>query len=93
MKQVQIGPINLGMGVTNGQAQVTADVDLSGSLGGGQAAGVVQGKVGVHAEGDVSSKQLADLAIIALEHAFPSATSFLELARSGVDAELAKLSV
>ena len=92
-KTVQVGPIALGVGVSNGQAQVTADVDLSGSLGGGKAAGVVAGKVGLHAEADVGAQQLADLGIAALEAAFPSATAFLELVKSGVDAEIGKISV
>lgn len=92
-KQIQVGPIAIGLGVTNGQAQVTADVSLAASIGGGAAAGVATSKVVLHAEEDVSAKQLADLAILALEHAFPSGTSLLEMAKSGIDAELAKLTV
>lgn len=92
-KTFQAGPIAIGIGVTNGQAQVTADVNLSATLGGGQAAGVASSKVVLHAEEDVSAQQLADLAIGALEHAFPSATALLEMVKSGVDAELAKVTV
>jgi hypothetical protein len=92
-KTVNLGPLALGIGIVSGVAQVTADVDLTGSLGGGSAAGVVTGKVGLHAEGDVSSQQLADLAVTALEAAFPAATALLEMVRSGVDAEIQKLTV
>jgi hypothetical protein len=93
MKSVQVGPIALSLSVANSQAVLAADVDLSGALGGGQAAGVVSGKVGLHAEADVGAAQLADLGISALEAAFPSATSLLEFVRTEAKAELAKLSV
>lgn len=92
-KSIQIGPLAIGLGVSNGQAQITAGIDLVGQLGGGKAAGILGGKVGIHGEADLGAQQAADLAIMALEVAFPNATSMLELVRGAVDAEVVKVTV
>jgi hypothetical protein len=92
-KSVTVGPLVLEATVSNGQAKLTANAALSESVGGGAAAGVVGFKAGVQIEADLGAQQAADLAIMALEAAFPSAESFLALVKAGVDAEIAKITI
>lgn len=89
MKQVQVGPVQLSVGVSAGVVSVSASV--GGSLGGGEAAGVVQGNLSAGLQ--MSLQQSADLGLALLAEAFPSLSAEIAVVKAAADSELAKVSV
>lgn len=85
-KQIQAGPFALTVSAADGELSLVAGI--SGSAGGGSAAGILKG--GANFNIALEDRQAADLAIALLEAKFPAGTAFLELVKAGVDAELTK---
>ncbi len=88
-KAIKEGPATITISAAGGSVGVGATVQAE--LGGGEAAGVVQASAGVSLT--LSPAGAANLAINALEAAFPAASGLLEMVRAGVQAELARLTV
>lgn len=92
-KTFPIGPVSIGLGLDDqGQAKASVGVSVSGSLGGGQAAGVAKGSLSLSGELDVEAKQLADLGVGALEllvKDHPLAVDALEALKGELDKVLA----
>ncbi len=85
-KVIQAGPAVITLSESAGVASVK--IEVSESVGGGEAAGVLKAKAAV--EIDLGAQQAADLVIGLLEAKFPSASGLLEAAKLALDAELAK---
>lgn len=86
-KTVQVGPLALTLSAAAGV--LTLKAALSGSLGGGAAAGVAKGSL--IGEVDLGAQQAADLGLAALAVQFPSLSAEIDGLKVLVDAELSKV--
>jgi len=86
-KLIQAGPVAITIAEEAGQVSVQVAVDAS--LGGGAAAGVLKGKAAI--EVDLGAQQVADLALGLLAAKFPSMAGIIDGAKAAIDAELAHL--
>lgn len=75
--------------VSEAGGAVKLQVELGADLGGGKAAGVLQGKATM--ELDVEGKQIIDLGLDLAAAKFPAAAAMIEAAKAIIDSQLANV--